>query len=346
MYNYDNVDINSRIIKKTSFYSNMFFLICHLGYLLLFLLVKAYILVYVDIGSICVYLLMFLIIKKKMYTAYVYISGVEITAFMCAGTILTGFNTGFHLCLIGLCILAFYSGYFSENINKRIKPLYWCITFFILYVILYFIYLFNPPYYEFNDTIKSIFYLSHVFVVFGFVTAFLYVFIKYVVKLERRIMNESRTDKLTQIPNRMALMDFVNSLGDEKNQYVLSIFDIDDFKVVNDTYGHICGDYMLKEIAKIATTSGGIDFVSRFGGEEFIIITRLNDDIDKVFNNVDDIRRKIDEFKFIFNDINIHSTITIGVAKYIDGISIDEWIEMADKKLYEGKNSGKNKTVI
>lgn len=345
MQNHDNLVVDNNFIKKTSVYSNTFFLMCHLGYLLFFLLTKSYILVFVNCGSIMVYSLLYIIIKKKMYALYASIAGTEITAFMVTGTILTGFQTGFHLCLIGLCILAFYSGYFSMKTDKKIKPLYWGIVFLTIYVALYFICLFVEPYYELSLTVKSIFYLIHTFIVFTIVIIFLYVFIKYVNKLENKIMNESRTDKLTQIPNRMALLEYIDLLGDEKDHYILSIFDIDDFKVINDRYGHICGDYILKEMAKLVTSSNGIDFVARFGGEEFIIIARLNKEFDEVVNDIDNIRKSIDEYNFEFNNIKIHSTVTIGVSKYEYGISVNDWIEMADKKLYDGKKSGKNKTV-
>jgi diguanylate cyclase (GGDEF)-like protein len=134
----------------------------------------------------------------------------------------------------------------------------------------------------------------------------------------------------------------MDKLGDKSNYY-LSIFDIDDFKVVNDEYGHICGDHMLVEIAEIAKNNSTEDFVSRFGGEEFIVITKIDDEAIK---KIEDIRKKIEEHVFKFNGIDLHATITIGVAKYDEGMSIDEWIIQADKRLYDGKTSGKNKVVF
>ena len=100
---------------------------------------------------------------------------------------------------------------------------------------------------------------------------------------------------------------------------------------------------MLFEIAEIAKNNSLDDFVSRFGGEEFVVITRIDDN---ALNKIEDIRRKIEEHVFNFNNLNLHATVTIGVSKYDKGMSIDDWIMSAYKRLYAGKTSGKNKVVF
>ena len=331
-----------KAVWRTCFYSNLIFIICHIGYLIFFFSSGLYVFGYINIGSIALYASMFLFIKFKKYNVYAVSTGAEITAFMSFATAALGFQAGFHLCLIGLCILAYYSGYFSLYETKIIKPQYWCVLMLVLYIFLFFYCLYNPPMYELPILEKSVLFVSHAVIVFGFITIFLYTFVRYVVKLEKRIMLESRTDKLTQVANRYGLMDYINAMNN-KGDYYLSIFDIDDFKVVNDEYGHICGDHMLVEVAEIAKNNSSDDFVSRFGGEEFIVITKVDDN---AVNKLEDIRRKIEEHIFKFEDKSIHATITIGVSKYDEGMSVDDWIMRADKRLYEGKTSGKNKVVM
>ncbi len=331
-----------KAVWRTCFYSNLIFLICHISYLIFFFGTGIYLLGYINIGSAVLYALMFLLIKYKRYDIYAVLTGAEITAFMSFATALCGFQAGFHLCLIGLCILAYYSGYFSIYKSNIIKPQYWCILMFVIYVFLFFYCLYNPPVFELTIFQKSFLFVSHAIIVFGFITIFLYTFVRYVVKLEKRIMLESRTDKLTQVANRYGLMDYINAISN-KSAYYLSIFDIDDFKVVNDKYGHICGDHMLIEIAEIAKNNSSDDFVSRFGGEEFIVITKIDENAE---GKIEDIRRKIEEHIFNYEDEEIHTTITIGVAKYEIGMSVDDWIMKADKNLYAGKTSGKNKVVM
>ena len=331
-----------RTVEKTCLYSNLIFLLTHIGYLIFFLITEIYLLAWCDLGSVAIYAVLLIFVKKKKYNVYAITVGVEITAFMSFATAVCGFQTGFHLCIIGLCILAYYSGYFSENKTKIIKPVYWCIMLMSVYIFLYFYCINNAPLYDLSIVVKSILFVVHAVTVFGFITIFLHVFVRYVVKLEKRIINESRTDKLTQVANRYGLIDYIDSL-DDKNNYYLSIFDIDDFKVVNDDYGHICGDHMLVEIANLAKIHLNDDFIARFGGEEFIVITKADDNYKE---RMDSLRKKIEDHVFEFDGINIHATITIGVAQYEDGMNLDDWVMKADKKLYDGKTSGKNKVVF
>ncbi|MBR6072231.1 MAG: GGDEF domain-containing protein [Acholeplasmatales bacterium] len=141
------------------------------------------------------------------------------------------------------------------------------------------------------------------------------------------------------------LYNYLDSL-DDKDDYALVIFDIDDFKKINDTYGHIYGDYVIKEISNIAKNNSLNQFVARYGGEEFIIIIKLNNDFNKAYEITEDIRKRIDEYKFELNNVVTHITVSLGISKYQDGLRNDEWIKSADDKLYIAKKNGKNQTVI
>lgn len=153
-------------------------------------------------------------------------------------------------------------------------------------------------------------------------------------------MNESRTDELTQINNRYSLYDYFDQEKDKSN-LSLAIFDIDDFKNINDGYGHVTGDYVLKTVAEIINNQLSDSFVCRYGGEEFVVVMNKN----VAYKKLEEIRKTIEKTTFEFNNNKINITTTIGIAEYINGISLEKWIENADKKMYSGKNSGKNKTV-
>jgi diguanylate cyclase (GGDEF)-like protein len=175
---------------------------------------------------------------------------------------------------------------------------------------------------------------------------YLTIFLKYAFFLEKKIMNESRTDELTQINNRYALYDYLESI-DNKTNLFLAIFDIDDFKMVNDTYGHVCGDYILKSIARITIETMSDEFVCRYGGEEFIVILKNEKKKNQVFQRLETLRKNIENYAFEFEGKKIHITITLGAAKYTKDInSLTSWIEVADAKLYDGKQTGKNKTIL
>ena len=332
------------IITKTSYLSNTLFLLTHISYLIFFLIIGKYVMVYTNIISVSIYLAFYIVIRLKKYNFYAIGSGLEIVAFMNVGTFICGFQAGFHLCILGLCILAFFTAYFSRKTNSKLLfPLIWTSLSLVDFLILFFYSRFNEPYYDLPTYITSALYTVHSIIVFSFVGGFLYIFTRYARRLEGKIKKESRTDKLTKISNRYALFDYLYSL-DNKDNYILTIFDIDDFKHVNDQYGHLCGDKILVDIANIASNTNGIEFVSRYGGEEFIVISKMTTNLDDAIIIIDNIRKAVAEYNFKFENLNIHVTITMGVSKFEEGMSIDKWIKDADNKLYIGKNNGKNKT--
>ena len=298
-----------------------------------------------NIFCVAYYVLTFFFIKKKLYLLYVIMVGSEISIYMSVSTILMGFSPGFHLCILGIVVLIFYCGYFSKKMLGIVKPLPWAICLLVDYIFLFFYSEFNQPYYEYNRLISSILFVVHSVVVFGFVIAFLYVFSSHVLKLEKSILSETKVDKLTNIANRKALEQYYDTLED-KNNYVLAILDIDDFKMVNDTYGHICGDFILKEIARITQDYLKEEFVSRFGGEEFVIIVKEVNDYETTCLMLDELRKYIGNYSFDYEGRNINITITMGIAKFINYKNVDSWVEVADEKLYLGKENGKNKIVF
>lgn len=332
-----------KTIAQTCYGANIIYLILHIFYLILFLIAKAYIMVYIDAAVIAFYLLCFLIIRRRKYYPYALLCGNEFFAFVSVATIMLGFNSGFQLHLIGLCVVSFFTSYFSKG--RRIDgSILWVGLSFGIYLTLYFVCQNNPPYYFIDSWMETTLFIIHSLFVFGFVAVYLVIFLKYAFSLEKKIMNESRTDELTQISNRYGLYDYFDRAEDKSN-LLLALFDIDDFKVINDTYGHSTGDRILKRVAEIATEVLKDSFVCRYGGEEFVAVVK-DDEKDSFFERMEDLRTRVEEEKFEFNGVRIDVTITIGATGYYKDMSLEKWVESADQKMYTGKNSGKNQTVI
>lgn len=333
----------NKVVVRTCYLTDFIYLSLHIFYMFVFVFSKTYIMLGFNTASIIAYLVYLILLKKEKYYAYAVGCGFEFLIFMSAGTILCGFSAGFQLCIIGLCVVSFYTAYFSK---KRVikKAILWTIQSTILYLVLHFYCSFNKPYYELNSALSITLYAIHSVAVFLFIGAYLLIFVKYAKKLEDRIINESRIDNLTQIHNRYDLYNYLDSITDKKD-YALAIFDIDDFKMANDKYGHVCGDYILKEIARISKDTLSDSFVSRYGGEEFIVICKMYSDYGETVKKLDNLRDIIDKYEFEFNNQKLHVTITVGIEEYQEGIRVEEWISLADEKLYKGKNSGKNVTI-
>ena len=332
-----------KFIRKTCFYADLAYFILHIFYFVIFLITKSYILFYLNIASLVIYFFAPIMLLKNKYFLFAMICGNEFLIFMSFGSAMLGFDTGFYLCIIGLCVVSFFTSYFAKSKYKS-NSIIWCVLSLMLVLALYIASIYNEPYYIIPNWASTTLSIVHIVTIFGLIVAYLLSFITYAQKLETRIINESRIDNLTQIHNRYDFYNYIDSIEDKKD-YVLSMFDIDDFKKINDIHGHIAGDYILKEIAKIATTKTEDSFVARYGGEEFIIITKMYGDYQRTFKMIDNVRKKIEEHDFLFNDIIIHITITIGVEKYDSDMRTEEWITKADEKLYEGKNCGKNITI-
>ena len=169
---------------------------------------------------------------------------------------------------------------------------------------------------------------------------------KLVLEETKRIYQErlANTDPLTGAYNRRYLNEFsfeyLKIVKRENKDLSLLLLDLDDFKIINDTFGHEIGDIVIKELVKIAKLSiRESDLVVRFGGDEFIILlpnTNISNArlvANKIFDNIDEYN-KTKEFSF---------SISIGTSYYQAGDnSIDDLISRADESLYEAKRAGKS----
>ena len=166
-------------------------------------------------------------------------------------------------------------------------------------------------------------------------------------KLEvERLERESNIDPLTKAHNRRVLvkdLEEVLSFGKEKAiDMHLVMFDADDFKKINDSFGHIAGDKTLIFLSKLIQNSlcRGIR-IYRYGGEEFVVILNRTS-LEEALNVVDRIIKETCDSKLLYKGHDIHLTLSAGLASHTQDISADELIERADKALYEAKKSGKN----
>ncbi|WP_462175538.1 sensor domain-containing diguanylate cyclase [Pseudoalteromonas gelatinilytica] len=161
-----------------------------------------------------------------------------------------------------------------------------------------------------------------------------------------RLNDIAMTDELTQISNRRCFIKSVDTQLTRKKQpqpYALVAIDIDDFKAINDMYGHSVGDVVLKNVAQILQSMiRPYDFVGRIGGEEFAIFL-----LDVDYTTSKSLAHRL--VKAVFNNvishknINIRTSISVGLVWSDKTKSFEELYEHADEKLYESKATGKNK---
>ena len=131
----------------------------------------------------------------------------------------------------------------------------------------------------------------------------------------------------------------------------VAMIDIDFFKKVNDTYGHLAGDAFLKSLSNILRRRfRAVDVLSRYGGEEFAVLM-YHTTIDESYKILEEVRKMVEEEKFFmpiesYHPIQIRKTISIGIAQLTTEQNPDEIIKKADKALYMSKENGRNRTSV
>lgn len=160
----------------------------------------------------------------------------------------------------------------------------------------------------------------------------------------------SRTDELTGLPNRRDMNETIaNEIGRSQRTHKPFSFifiDIDHFKSINDTYGHACGDVVLKSVAQtVRSLLRKYDVFARYGGEEFLTLLPETD-LEGAAVVAERFRKKIERMTVHYGDYSINVTVTLGVAKFDERLGADRSIQQADKALYQGKEGGRNQVVI
>ncbi len=164
--------------------------------------------------------------------------------------------------------------------------------------------------------------------------------------LMKRVLAQANEDSLTKLYNRNYLINYYDTLRTLHCEYALILLDIDFFKSCNDTYGHLAGDYVLKEVSHVLQRSArlGFDGVFRYGGEEFLILLR---DAPKslAMQRAEEIRQKIQDLALEYSGEVLKITASIGVFNADITKSLDDNIICADKALYYSKHHGRNRVT-
>jgi len=167
--------------------------------------------------------------------------------------------------------------------------------------------------------------------------------------LQERMQKEAVTDSLTGLMNRRGIRHALDELEIRYNEtgqlFTLSMCDIDFFKRVNDTYGHDTGDLVLHELAEMFRgLMKDYGEVGRMGGEEYLLMFHDATPLE-VVPILDEFRQKVENHVFRCRGDEVRITLTFGVQQYRPGTGIMEIIDVADKKLYHGKQNGRNQVV-
>ena len=167
-------------------------------------------------------------------------------------------------------------------------------------------------------------------------------------RYETTLVTLATKDSLTGVYNRRRFLELLSWEVEKHNRYrheaSLLLFDLDHFKVVNDTHGHQVGDEVLISIVdKCQTVIRKSDLMARYGGEEFIVLLPEADKATAV-TLAERIRSTVEETSIPYYGGDINVTVSVGVAsfKQVDPLTVDNVIKLADDCLFQSKESGRN----
>ena len=169
----------------------------------------------------------------------------------------------------------------------------------------------------------------------------------------RQVEEQSMTDQLTGVANRRRYDRYSLTKWNEaarlKVPFSICMFDIDHFKVYNDTFGHPAGDKVIAAIAKTVSSQlkRSTDFVARYGGEEFVAFS-MGEPSEKIFEHLKKIRQAIEDLHIPHSPtVSEWVTVSAGGVTVIPetGISYDVYLKIADTMLYDAKKHGRNRVV-
>jgi diguanylate cyclase (GGDEF)-like protein len=164
---------------------------------------------------------------------------------------------------------------------------------------------------------------------------------------KKTILSLANKDYLTGLDNRRSFFNIAETLYQNAKRgnipISISMFDIDFFKQVNDTWGHAAGDFILKAIAEILNANlRKADVIARFGGEEFCVLMHCNE-TDDAYTVIDKIRLLTEQHVFLYEGKKIDITISAGLTSVLED-NLEAMIKRADEMLYKAKKNGRNRT--
>ena len=202
-----------------------------------------------------------------------------------------------------------------------------------------------------------LFQIINTLAIFGELTAIMIVFTKdsqemeyKLVKYNEKLEHMAFIDPLTGLYNRWSMRSYLEKIvgkyaSGEIGYVSVAIGDIDFFKKTNDTYGHDAGDMVLKELAKVfLEVMGKEGKVCRWGGEEFLFVFP-GMDMEEVQLLMSDLLDDIRHTPVLYERKLIHVTMTFGVEEFGRNHTMESVIQEADRKLYLGKESGRNRVI-
>ncbi len=353
---YERLDNAMRFLVNNAFTFTVGVMgLVHAVLLIIFWIAGVYPLVQFNFFSVVVYAFCFVLCRFE-HLLPVYVSIIlEVTIYSIVSTYYVGLRCGTYCFLFSIVPIIIYFGSTLFKGRQRWGVASMIVLNFITFIVVYFSFYFQEPVYSVSSATALV---LVIFSAFAMVFATVFYNIMYIYSSEntvsvlelrnKQLSADAHEDALTSLLNRRGFLPLVKSLmaGGKPEKFCIAFCDLDDFKRINDSYGHEAGDEVLKHTTMMIRQELPGSDICRWGGEEFVILLR-DCDLAAAKIRVERLRKTIESNPTSFFNKQIFVTITIGLEQYTPKYAEPEsLIKKADERMYYGKQHGKNILVF
>lgn len=323
-------------------------LVLHISQVIFFSLLRCPIPTYYNVFSVVFYLGILGCARARAFRPVVIGTHLEVCGFVVVCTLCCGWNIGVPLYCLALASLV----YFNPFRRKYLVYLF-AIGEGVLFLSLYWYMMGRTPLYtHMPASAVRLMYLYNAVACFAMIIYAAFasklsatVTAKELQKENRHLVAIANYDFLTGLKTRRVFLQELENCPPDRD-IIVAIGDLDDFKNINDTYGHFIGDHVLSTVAQLMLEHLGNDCICcRWGGEEFVFLFR-NQEPDKVLGSLQQLCKAIAKQSFQYQEDRFCVTMTFGMVRGRPEGQCGELIEQADAQLYIGKQTGKNRVVF
>lgn len=326
----------------------------HVTLLVIFSVAGVNPLVRFNVASVIIYVIGLISCKfGRVMPVYISII-VEVTVYTIFSTYYIGLKCGTYCFLFSIVPIIIYFGCFLFKGARRWSIVLMLAINFAVFVVLYVIFTKREPIYELTpDTRLLLVIFSSFVMIFSTIfynTIYIYANEREIVNLEeknKQLSVDAQEDVLTTLLNRRGFLPLIEPMikVTSSEEFCVAFIDIDDFKVINDSYGHEAGDEVLRHITTLMRKEMNDCDICRWGGEEIVILMK-GYNMETAKERLEALRKSIETIPTAFFNKQIFVTITIGLEKYSKKYKTpEEIIKAADKRMYYGKQHGKNMLI-
>lgn len=327
-------------------------LILRIGFVGIFTWLKSPSLIIYALLSAIIWLVTVFINRNGDQRLAFFIALIDSMLFSSLATVTFGWESGFYFLLIEIDLLIFI----NSDLRKNSKFLLGAILSIFL-ILLFFVSRISSPFQPIDWKSQNIIFsinLAQGLIALGMLGYFFELSAtkaeKEIILANQRLLNMANTDPVTNLINRRIMMNKIEAEKEKVDKggkpFSVIMVDIDNFKQINDEYGHDGGDFVLVSLAeKISISLRKTDLVSRWGGDEFLLLLPETD----LLNSqavAEKVRERIVRSPFIYRELDIPVTVTFGVGLCDVNVGVGSCIRKADQALYRGKQAGKNQVVV